>query len=89
MLTGLLPPPPDTVQVAADGQKKLQDGALPQLETRLQRLPVHVRHADGTGPRGPLQLAKNGGFRWSIRAAASEELCFVASADGQVTRSPV
>lgn len=41
------PLPPDTVQMAADCQEKLQDGPLPQLEARVQRLPVHVRHADG------------------------------------------
>lgn len=61
MLTGLLSPL-DTVQVAADCQKKLQNGPLPQLETRLQRLPVHVRDANGTDPGGSLQLAINGDF---------------------------
>lgn len=40
-------PPPDTVQMAADCQKKLQDGSLSQLETCLQRLPVHVCNANG------------------------------------------
>lgn len=43
-------PPPDTVQVAADCPKKLQNGPLPQLETCLQCLPVHVRDANGTDP---------------------------------------
>lgn len=39
--------PPDTVQMAADCQKELQNGSLSQLETCLQRLPVHVCHAYG------------------------------------------
>lgn len=39
--------PPDTVQMAADCQKELQNGALSQLETCLQRLPVHVCNANG------------------------------------------
>lgn len=39
--------PPDTVQMAADCQKKLQNGSVSQLETCLQRLPVHVCHANG------------------------------------------
>lgn len=43
-------PPPDAVQVAADRQKKLQNGPLPQLETCLQCVPVHVRDANGTNP---------------------------------------
>lgn len=38
------------MQVAADRQKKLQNGPLPQLETCLQCLPVHVRDANGTDP---------------------------------------
>ena len=42
--------PPDAVQMAADCQKKLQDGSLSQLEARLQRLSVHVRHAYGKDP---------------------------------------
>lgn len=41
--------PADAVQMAADCQKKLQNGSLSQLETRIQRLPVHVCHADGNG----------------------------------------
>lgn len=50
-------PPPDAVQVAADRQKKLQNGPLPQLETCLQCLPVHVRDANGTDPRDSLTEA--------------------------------
>lgn len=42
--------PPDAVQMAADCQKKLQDGSLSQLEACLQRLSVHVRHAYGKDP---------------------------------------
>lgn len=41
--------PADAVQMAADRQKKLPNGSLSQLETRIQRLPVHVCHADGKG----------------------------------------
>lgn len=33
--------------MAADCQKKLQNGPLPQLETCIQRMPVHVCHANG------------------------------------------
>lgn len=33
--------------MAADGQEELPHGAVPQLEARLQRLPVHVRHSNG------------------------------------------
>lgn len=38
---------PDTVQMAADCQKKLQNGSLSQLETRIQCVSVHVCHANG------------------------------------------
>lgn len=35
------------MQVAPDCQEKLPNGSVSQLEARLQRLPVHVRHAVG------------------------------------------
>ena len=54
--------PPDTVQMAADCQKKLPDGPLPQLETCLQRLPVHVCYANG----------KDHAVCWSLNQFQSE-----------------
>lgn len=47
---------PDTVQMAADCQEKLQNGPLPQLETCLQCLPVHVCHANGNNHDFPRSL---------------------------------
>lgn len=72
MIPGLLSPL-DAVQVAADCQKKLQNGPLPQLETCLQRLPVHVCDANGTDPQSvlhgsvSLQITHGGsliGYKW-------------------------
>lgn len=72
MVTGLLSPL-DAVQVAADCQKKLQNGPLPQLEACLQRLPVHVRDANGADPQLvlhgslSLQITHGGsfiGYKW-------------------------
>lgn len=81
MITGLLPPP-DAVQVAADCQKELQNGPLPQLETRLQRLPVHVRDANGTDPQSALhgslslQSTRRGcliGSKWRFSSFKSDQ----------------
>lgn len=42
--------PADPLQMAADCQEELQAGSLPQLEARVQRLPVHVCYANGKHP---------------------------------------
>lgn len=83
-------PPPDAVQVAADCQKKLQNGSLPQLETRLQCLPVHVRDANGTDPlsltiKGDLQI------RGAVRCLYYRYISFVSIVSDEclVTRSPL
>lgn len=45
-LTQPLPPISDIVQVAFDSKEKLSNGSLPQLETRLQRVPADVCDAN-------------------------------------------
>ena len=75
--------PPDAVQMAADCPKKLQNGPLPQLETRLQRLPVHVCHVNGKDHANSRSVYESDTFTCSPEGPTSGSSCAVKSECGK------